>query len=121
MAHGPDNAEVSDENVATDEHDVLRLQIEMEDAVGVRVGQRVDDPHQHPDRLAFRQRAVAHQPLPLRVVLDIGHDVVEVPVGLPGVEQLEDVGMLEPGCALDLTPEPRGPDRRRTPNCAPPG
>jgi hypothetical protein len=55
------------------------------------------------------------------VVLDIGHDVVEVPVGLPGVEQLEDVGMLEPGCALDLTPEPRGPDRRRTPNCAPPG
>ncbi len=85
----------------------------MDNAPGVRVAERIGDFDQQPNRFVHGQLALTGQPLPQRLSLDVGHDVVEEPVGAARIEDAEDVGMLEPGRDLDLLSEPIGAEGGR--------
>ncbi len=58
-----------------------------------------------------RELVFAFEPGPERFAPDVGHDVVEEPVGLTAVEQRENVGMLQPGGGLDFAQEPLAAQR----------
>ena len=71
----------------------------------MREGERVGDFHQQPHRLVHRQLALARDPVPERLALDVRHDVVEETFGLAGVEQRQDMRVLQPGRDPDFTGE----------------
>ena len=48
------------------------------------------------------------QAVPERLALDVGHDIVEEAVGVAGVEEAEDVRVLQPGRDLDFPGKPVG-------------
>ena len=73
--------------------------------------ERLGDLAQQPHRLGHRQLAAAGQAVAQGLALDVGHHVVEEAVGVAGVEQAQDVGMLQPGGDLDLAGEPLGAER----------
>ena len=79
----------------------------------MRVRERVHDLTEQFHRLVHWQLALTPQPIPEASALDIGHDVVEEPVGLAGVEQRQGARMLELGGDLDLTGEPLEPQGGR--------
>ena len=83
VAHGLGHAEVGDERVPPAQHDVVGLDVAVHHALRVRVGQRLDDLLEQPDRLGHRQLALAREPLPQRLALDVGHDVVEAAAASP--------------------------------------
>ncbi len=82
----------------------------MHHPAAVGVAQRTG--HLPPDREHVLQRKlpVAGNPLTQRFALDEGHHIVEVPLGLAGVDQGEDMGMAQPGRYLDLAQEALGAD-----------
>ena len=55
---------------------------------------------------------LAGQPLPQRLAPDEGHDVIEESRRLPGVEEPEDMGVLEVGGGPDFGEEPLGAEHR---------
>ena len=77
----------------------------------VRMGQGIDHFHQQPDGFVQRQFSLAANPLAQRLAGDIGHHIVKEAVDIARVEQREDVRMLQLGRDLDLTKEPRRPER----------
>ncbi len=92
------------------EQDVLGLDVAVDHAITVgiveRVGHFTGDPHRFVDaELGLAVEFVAE-----RLALDVGHDVVEKAVGGAGVEQRQDVRVLEVGGGLDLDHEPLGPE-----------
>jgi hypothetical protein len=89
------DTEIGDQRVAAGEHHVVRLDVAVDDAVAVRLGQRIHHFPENADRFRDRQLAVLLQPFPQRFALDVGHDVVVEAGGLAGIEQRQDVGMLE--------------------------
>src|SRR5262245_48072642 len=83
----------------------------MDHLAAVGVGEGVGDLARDLDRRVDRERSLPGQPAPERLALDIGHDVVEDPVGFPGVEDWKDVRMVEAGGDLDLALEAVGSQR----------
>ncbi len=58
-----------------------------------------------PDRLLDRKLTLAPEPVAQALALDIGHGVPEEPARRAGVEDREDVRVIEPGGQVDLTEE----------------
>ncbi len=77
--------------------------------VGQRVGHVAQDPHD----LVHREPLLPCQSAAQRFALDVGHHVVEQAVRLAGIDQHEDVGMLEFGGDPDLAQEAFVPQLRR--------
>jgi len=89
---------------------VLRLDVAVDHPVPVGIVQRARHLLGDPDRLRHRELLLAGEPVAQGLPFDIGHDVEEGAVRLAGVEQGQDVGMLQIGRELDLGQEPLGPD-----------
>ena len=119
LAQRPGDAEVGHQRVPAAEQDVLRLDVAMDDALPVGVGQRVGDLARDLQRVLHRELGLARQAVPQRLALDVGHDVVEEAVGLARVVQRQDVGMAQVGRDLDLAQEPLGAERRPARGAAP--
>jgi len=82
-ADGLGDAKVGDHGVLPREEHVVRLDIAMDHAFGVSVGQRVRHLAQNPHRFAHRQLPLAGQLGAQRLALDERHDVVEEIAGRP--------------------------------------
>jgi hypothetical protein len=89
--------EVGDYRLARLQKDVLRLEIAMDDSVLVRVGQSRENLLRNTNSFIDRELALAREPLAQGLALDIGHDIPELACGFTGIEQRDDVGMLQPG------------------------
>ncbi len=97
----------------TSEHDVVGLDVAVNDAFLMGVGQCVEQFRDDTDGLLDGQLTLASQPVAQRLALDVRHDVVDPAVGLTAVVQWEDGRVLEPCGDFDLTEkavgtEPRG-------------
>ena len=64
------------------------------------------------ERLVDRELPLAVEPLAQRLAPDVGHDIEEEPVGLAGVVQRQDVGVVERGGDPDLAGEAVGAEQR---------
>ena len=85
----------------------------MHDAVPVRVVQRVCHGSGDAHRLVHGELMLAVDPVPERLALDVRHHVEQEAVRLAGVEEREDVGVLQVGRRLDLGDEPLAADHCR--------
>ena len=111
-AERPGDPEVGDERAAVaGEQDVLGLDVAVDDAVPVGVVERAGDLTGDPERVVDRELALAPEPVAERLALDERHGEPELAAGLTGVENGQDVGMLEPGGELDLALEALGAER----------
>jgi hypothetical protein len=63
-----------------------------------------------PHRVADGELFLAREPVAERLSVDVRHDVVGRAVGLAGIDEPEDVRVLQGGDGLDLTEEPLGAD-----------
>ncbi len=77
----------------------------MDDAAGVRVGERVGHVAQNVSRLAGREVSLPLEPRAQRLALDERHGEERQPIGDPRGEHGHDERMLELRRDLDLTPE----------------
>ncbi len=84
----------------------------MHHSVGVCAGEGVDDFDQQPHRLVNGQLAFAREPLAERLAFHVRHDEEQSSSRLTGIEQRQDVRMLQLGGDLDLAEESRSADRR---------
>ena len=82
------------------------------DAVAVRVVERIRHFARDAHRVLDAELRLPVQSLAHRLALDVGHDVVQQPVGTAGVEQREDVRMLQGRRGLDLDDEPLSAEDR---------
>ena len=82
-AHGFRNAEVRHDGMALQEEDVFGLDVAVQDAHPVRVGQCVGDGLRDRQRLLLRERSARRslELLAQRAAIDVRHDVVEEPAG----------------------------------------
>ena len=96
LLHRERDAEVGDQRLAILQQDVLGLDVAMDDAlrVGVTRGQLATS-FVSRMRVVDRKLLLAGQAVAERLALDERHDVVEEAVGLAGVDQPEDVRMLQ--------------------------
>ena len=104
-AHRLGHAEVGDHGVASGEHHVVGLDVAMNDAMLVGVGEGVDHLAEDAHRLVDGNAAVAREPLAQGFAFHERHDVVEESLGFAGVEQRQDVGVLELGGDADFAHE----------------
>jgi hypothetical protein len=90
-----------------DDEDVLRLQIAVDDALGVRGAERAaDQPHQR-QGLEQADRAEPPEPAVQRLTVEPLHDDVRADLGLMAeVEHLDDAGIRDPGHRARLVEEP---------------
>ena len=102
--------EVGHQGTAVVQQDVLGLDVAVNDAVPVGVIERPGHLGGNPHRLGNRQLLLALEPLAQRLPRHERHRVPEQPVHLAGVDQAEDVRVLEVGGDLDLLEEPLGTD-----------
>ena len=107
------NTEISDDRCVAGEHDVLRLDVTMNNTVCVRIRQRRGDVPEYPQCVGDRQLALSGKPCAKRFTFDERHREERQPVGLASGEQRDDVRMLQPRRKLDLSLEPREADCRR--------
>jgi hypothetical protein len=107
------DAEVGHHRVTAGEENVLRLDVAVHDPSLVRVGQRAGDLAPDAHRFFDREPVVRRQPLPQRLTLDEGHDVVQLVRHLAGIVDRQDVRMLQAGRELDLAQEALRADRVR--------
>ena len=108
--HRPRDAEVGHQGVAVLEQDVLGLDVAVDDAVLVGVGQRFRGLAGDLDRVVEGKLLLPVQAVPQGLALDERHDVVEDAVRLARVVQAEDVGVLQVGGDPDLAEEAVGAD-----------
>jgi hypothetical protein len=72
----------------------------------VRVLERCGDRRRDAHGFFDRKLLLPIDSLAERLALHIGHDIIEEAVRLPGVEERQDVGVLQVGGGLDLREEP---------------
>ena len=109
VGHGQRDPEIGHERLSPlAEQDVAGLDVAVHDAPLVRVVERVGDLLRDGDRVLHTHLLLAVQPIPERFSFHIRHHVEDHPVRLPGVEQREDVRMLQVGGRLDLGQEALG-------------
>ncbi len=105
------DAEIGDERVTVGEHHVLGLDIAMNDALRMRIAQRVGDFERDPNRVLHGQLLLPVQPVAHGLAVDERHDIVQQIFRVPGVEEAEDIRMLQARGELDLPFEALGADR----------
>ncbi len=111
FAHRLGHAEVGDQGVAAGDQHVVGLDVAVDHALAVGVGQRVGDLGRDPDGVGDRQLAEMVEAVAQVVAVHVRHHVVEEARGFAGIVEGEDVGMLEPGGDLDLAEEALGAQR----------
>ena len=107
-AGSPRDAEVGDQGVALREQNVLGLHVAVDQPFSVGVVQRLAGLAHQAQCLGDGERALARDPLAQGLAVHVRHDVVGAGrrlVGGAGVEQGEDVGVLQPREDLDLEQE----------------
>jgi len=113
FAHSLGDAEVGHHRVPAREHHVVRLDVPVHHPFRVGERQRVHHLAHYSHRLRDRQFAFLVDPVPQRLPLDVGHDVIKETVGFSRIEQGQDVGMIEIGGDADFAEKSFGPERRR--------
>ena len=74
------HAEVRQHGVPFFEQDVFRLDVAVDDALSMRVRERIRDLDENPNRIAHRKLSDGLDPVPQRLAADVRHDVPEEPV-----------------------------------------
>ena len=87
------------------EQHVVRLDVAVDDAALVRVGERRATSRRMPIASSIDRRAAARQPRPQRLAVDVRHREVREPSRLAGREHRHDVRMLQLRGELDLATE----------------
>ena len=85
--------------------DVLRLDVPMDHPLLVGAVEGVRDLPGEPDGFLDRKLPLAPEAIAQALALDVGHRVPEEPARRAGVEDREDMRVLEPGGQVDLTEE----------------
>ena len=88
--------------VCASQQDVLGLDVAVDDAARVRVGQRLGDRQRDPPRLIVRERAVAIEAAAQILAADQLHDQIGPPVGLARLAHRHDAGVIEEAHHLRL-------------------
>ena len=107
---GLGNAEVRDHRRARGDEDVLGLDVAMHHAGVVRMLERLEHVAQHFGGFADCERA-AREPRAQRFAAHVRHDVVQQAVRHAGIQQRQDMRMLQLRRGLDLGEEPLTPER----------
>ena len=107
----PPDPEVRHDRFATGDQDVFRLDVPMYDVVAVGVAQGACHFAGDSECLLERQLALPFKVFPEGFALDVRHHVVQEAVGLAGVDQRQDVGVVEASGNLDLSEEPLRAER----------
>jgi hypothetical protein len=107
------DAEVGYARMTAREHDVLGLDVAVDDVVAVRVRERIGDLARDLERVIDRQLLLACEPVSQRTALDVRHDVVEEAVRFARIVERQDVRVIETGRDLDLAQEPVRPEHGR--------
>ena len=92
------------------QQDVLRLDVAVDDVLPVGVVERAGDLAGKLHRGIDGHLMLALEQLPERLPLHVGHDIEQETVGLPGIVQRQNVGVLQIGRDLYLAQEPLGPE-----------
>ena len=103
-AGDPEVEEASD--LSARQHDVLGLDVAVEDAGRVGVVERLEQGTRHHECLGQRKRATA-QAVPEGLARNVLHREERDPVGLAGLVERRDRGMLEAGAGFGFAPKPR--------------
>jgi hypothetical protein len=82
----------------------------MDDVLAMRIVERGRDGESVTDCFVDGQLILACEPLTQRLPLDVRHHVVEKSLDLAGIEQRENVGMIEAGDDFDLAEKALWPD-----------
>ena len=101
-AQGLGDAEVHHHRLAFVQHHVFGLYVAVDDALAVGVVQRRCDRASMPDGFIDRELLLAVEAFAQRLPFDVGHDVVQQPICVAGIEQRQDVRMVEPRGQRDL-------------------
>ncbi len=104
-AHGSGDAEIRHERVTRIEQDVGWLDVPVDHVAAVRVAQRIGHLACDPERVADRELAFPGEAVPQGLALDVGHDVVDQPIGLVRIVQRQDVRVVETSGDLNLAQE----------------
>ena len=99
--------------MALREENVLRLDVAMQHAHAVRVGERIGDGGRDRERPCRVQPPLLQQSLAQRAALDVRHHVIEKALGFTRIVQGQDVRVCEPGGDLNLFEEPVHAERSR--------
>jgi hypothetical protein len=100
------DAEVRHHRLAFVQHDVFRLDIAMDHAVGMRVAQRRRNLATNPDGFLHRELRLAPKSRAERFASHERHDIVKEAIGLTRVEQGENVRVAQLRGDFDLALEP---------------
>ncbi len=87
------------------QQDVCRLDVPVHDVGAVSVAQRIRHLARDLERVADRELAFPGEAPLQGLALDIGHDVVDQPIGLVGIVERQDVRVVEAGGNLNLAEE----------------
>jgi hypothetical protein len=93
--NGVSDSEVSHHSFAGFQQDVLGLEIAVNDPVLVRTRQRGEDMLRDADGFTQGQLPLTGESLPERLALDIGHRIPELARSFTGIEQGNNVRMLQ--------------------------
>ena len=109
---GPSHAEVRYQRVAFRKQHVLGFDVAMDHSMAMRVVEGVSELAGDAEGVVDGELLFTRQALPERLAFDVGHDVVELPVGPSRVEQGQDMWMRELGGDGDLAEEALRGERR---------
>ena len=105
MLHSKRDPEIRNDRVRTLQQDVFWLDVAVNDAGSVCCTQRIGDFACDRDSVTDRQLSFPLEPCTERFTRDVWHDVVKQSVGIAGVEEWQDVRMLQTSGRANLGEE----------------